>query len=46
MEKFGDFHIVAIVESHVIGYINGIVKDKDNERVFKEQEKYLMIENL
>lgn len=46
MSTFQDYHLVAIAEGQIIGYINGIVKEGDIDRIFEKQEKYLMIENL
>lgn len=46
MNKFKDYHLVAEKNNQIVGYVNGIIKNKDNERVFKRGEEYLMIENL
>ena len=46
IKKFPKYHLVAISNNQIIGYINGIIKNKDAERVFKKNKSYLMIENL
>ena len=46
LKKFPNYHLVALSNNQIIGYINGIIKNKDAERVFKKNENYLIIENI
>ena len=46
MTEYNDYHLVAMQENELVGYINGIIENSGKERVLKDQENYLMIENL
>ena len=46
MDIFSDYHLVAVENRQIIGYINAKVQNSGNERVFRANEDHLMVENL
>ncbi len=46
MTKFNDYHLVAVDNNQVVGYINGFIDNNGDKRVFNKNEEFLMIENL
>lgn len=46
MRKYSDYHLIALRKGEIIGYANGIVIKENKNKVFRDGEEYLSVENI